>query len=39
MTFQVTKLGLHSRLWVLAVSQLLAAPFSVLVLYLEVTLA
>lgn len=31
----VTKLGLHSRLWVLAVSQLLAAPFSVLVLYLE----
>merc|ERR1712241_417640 len=31
----VTKLGLHSRLWVLAVSQLLAAPVGVLVLKLE----
>jgi len=31
----VKKLGLHSRLWVLGIFQLLAAPLAALVLYLE----
>ena len=36
--FQVNGIGLHARLWVLAMSQFVATPFAVLVLYVEVCL-
>jgi hypothetical protein len=35
--FQVKKLGLHSRLWVLAACTLIATPFASMVLYLDVS--